>query len=55
MTTFYASIGILHQHTCVGTPQQNSVVEENHSIYSMLLALLDFKQICLCISGVTVY
>lgn len=30
MNTLLASLGIIHESTCVNTPQQNGVAERNH-------------------------
>lgn len=55
MQNFFNSKGIVHQTTCIETPQQNGVVERKHQYSLMLLVLFFFIQNYPLVFGVMHY
>ena len=55
MQNFFNSKGIVHQTTCIETPQQNGVVERKHQDSLMLLVLFFFIQNYPLVFGVMHY
>jgi len=43
MPNFFSSNGIIHQQTCVYTPQQNPIVERKHQLLFSIARALQFQ------------
>jgi len=56
MTDFYQQNGIIHQTSCVETPQQNAIIERKHqSILAIARSLLFQSKLPLCFWNYAIY